>query len=363
MKPFLSICIPTYNRANIVYDTVCNVLRSNRQDIEVVVSNNCSTDNTEQLLLNIKDSRFKYFKNTYNNGADNLISVLTYAEGEYLLLMSDEDDVILENIGIYINQLHKIKPAVMVGTVADNRYRYQYMGNIYEEDTYKSLKAFGFGRTYMSGYIYSKAIMKKVAGDLYGTDIKRKFGYGYNFLELARRMAEYGKLVTQEEVITNGRVIGAIDVGTHLDGGICANSPEYKVKNFIDAVNTIADINITSKQKYILLESYKEFVIEYSKSDYIRTVTKKGEYTRRKARESLTDYYKQNEKNVKGLSFYIRLHRNLKKCDEYIAKSGIFRRNYNLIKLIYIFDTFKIVKARFKDLVGFSIQKYALEMK
>lgn len=46
----ISICIPTYNRANVVYRTVVNCLKCKDEDIEVVVSNNCSEDNTEELL-------------------------------------------------------------------------------------------------------------------------------------------------------------------------------------------------------------------------------------------------------------------------------------------------------------------------
>lgn len=63
MGAFLSICIPTYNRAEVVYKTVRNILNYNGNNIEIVVSNNCSSDNTEELLLEIKDKRVKYFKN------------------------------------------------------------------------------------------------------------------------------------------------------------------------------------------------------------------------------------------------------------------------------------------------------------
>ena len=67
MEIFLSICIPTFNRAEIVYRTVKKCLEYNSDKIEVVVSDNCSDDNTEELLMKIDDKRFKYFKNKYDS--------------------------------------------------------------------------------------------------------------------------------------------------------------------------------------------------------------------------------------------------------------------------------------------------------
>ena len=364
MKSFFSICIPTYNRGQIVYDTVSNILKSDRQDIEVVVSNNCSTDNTEELLLSIKDSRFKYFKNEYNNGADNMISVLTYATGEYLMLLSDEDDVVFQNLDTYIQQLKQFKPAVMFGTSAVDRYRYAYKGSMHIKDCYEALKVLGFGETYLSGYIYNRKIMKKVLGDIYGAEINRKLGYGYNFLDLARRMVQYGSFMAQSEVIASQRTKGVRDMGTHFDGGECAYSPEYRVKEFFDAVNDIAVINIKQRQKYLLLELYKDqIVFDESTRDYTGTFTGKGEHDSRREREfKIAEYYRLNKENVIGIKFYLRLYCNVKKCDKYINNAMIFKKDYRIVKLRYLIDTIKIAKCRYRKLLEFAARKYMLEM-
>ena len=63
-KPILSICIPTYNRAQFAYAAAKNILDGWAGDeIEVVVSDNHSIDNTQELLRGIDDSRLKYFRN------------------------------------------------------------------------------------------------------------------------------------------------------------------------------------------------------------------------------------------------------------------------------------------------------------
>ena len=99
LKPLLSFCIPTYNRATLVDKCVKTILSSECEDIEVVVSDNGSNDNTMEVLTKIDDSRFKYFRNEKNEGfAYNLNQVLKVASGNFCLLLSDEDEVNLESI-------------------------------------------------------------------------------------------------------------------------------------------------------------------------------------------------------------------------------------------------------------------------
>ena len=69
----LSICIPTYNRADIVYECVKECLKISGDDIEVVVNDNCSTDDTKGKLEKIVDKRFRYYRNNENIGYSNLM--------------------------------------------------------------------------------------------------------------------------------------------------------------------------------------------------------------------------------------------------------------------------------------------------
>ena len=101
----LSFCIPTYNRAQRVYDCVKHILEYQGNDIEVVVSNNASTDNTLELLGTITDERL-----TVHTNGDNIFSLnwplaVSRATGQWAVLMSDEDIVNLDAIQVYINEL------------------------------------------------------------------------------------------------------------------------------------------------------------------------------------------------------------------------------------------------------------------
>ena len=92
-KPLLSICIPTYNRADIVYECVNSCLEINCEWIEVVVTDNCSNDGTGDLLANINDRRFRYIRNEKQLGYTNLAQAIKNGRGKYSLLLSDEDDL------------------------------------------------------------------------------------------------------------------------------------------------------------------------------------------------------------------------------------------------------------------------------
>lgn len=86
----LSICIPTYNRCDIL-DQNLNKLFSNpdfdNDIIEVVVSDNCSTDNTKEVIA--KYPFVKYYCNESNTSFYNLTTVLSYATAKYIKLFND----------------------------------------------------------------------------------------------------------------------------------------------------------------------------------------------------------------------------------------------------------------------------------
>ena len=67
--PFLTFCIPTYNRVERVRSLVTNILSLPDDDIEIVVLDNGSDDGTFEELSKIRDSRFHVLTNGENRGA------------------------------------------------------------------------------------------------------------------------------------------------------------------------------------------------------------------------------------------------------------------------------------------------------
>lgn len=103
--PFLSICIPTYNRCTKVYTLVTEILKYEKDDIEILVLDNCSTEDLS-LLNTINDKRFILHKNTHNIGGPiNHIKALTLAKGKYAVLCLDKDYIDYKGIPALIKAL------------------------------------------------------------------------------------------------------------------------------------------------------------------------------------------------------------------------------------------------------------------
>ena len=67
-KLSLSIIIPVYNGADVMGDTIKSILSQDYKDFDLILVNDCSTDNSEEVIKSFKDPRIKYFKNEKNLG-------------------------------------------------------------------------------------------------------------------------------------------------------------------------------------------------------------------------------------------------------------------------------------------------------
>ena len=91
-KPILSICIPTYNRAEILRQSLESlVTQEGFSEIEVVISDNCSTDNTEKISMNFcsKYHNIHYFRNEENIRDQNFPTAIMRATGTFRKLCND----------------------------------------------------------------------------------------------------------------------------------------------------------------------------------------------------------------------------------------------------------------------------------
>ncbi|MGH4123626.1 MAG: glycosyltransferase family 2 protein [Clostridium sp.] len=95
-KPILSICIPTFNRAERLNKCLFSIFNQigNNMEYEIIVSDNCSDDNTMEIVsyYTKKFNNILYFKNEFNMGTDkNFILSAKKANGKYIFLHGDDD--------------------------------------------------------------------------------------------------------------------------------------------------------------------------------------------------------------------------------------------------------------------------------
>ena len=90
----LSIAIPTYNRKFFLEKTVLSFLNQICSDVEIVISDNHSTDDTQKYLNQLQHTYpfINVVYQTHNQGIDvNILTVLEHCRGEYVFFFGDDD--------------------------------------------------------------------------------------------------------------------------------------------------------------------------------------------------------------------------------------------------------------------------------
>lgn len=91
----VSVILPAYNAGPYITEAINSILNQTYTNFELIIINDCSTDNTEQQILDITDPRIQYIKNAKNSGLIyNLNLGFSLAKGKYLIRM-DADDISL----------------------------------------------------------------------------------------------------------------------------------------------------------------------------------------------------------------------------------------------------------------------------
>lgn len=88
----VSVLIITYNQENYIQDCINSVLNQSLQDFEIIINDDCSTDNTVNKIKEIQDNRIKLINPKYNQGINAAINnAFNCANGEYIVLLGGDD--------------------------------------------------------------------------------------------------------------------------------------------------------------------------------------------------------------------------------------------------------------------------------
>jgi len=117
-RPFVSVLIPTYNRSGLLQKAVKSALAQSYDHLEVVVSDNASTDDTQNLMQDIvsSDVRVRYIRSPYNLGPiRNWRKSFDSATGKFCLVLCDDDFLLdIEYIANGVSLLERYNSGLLI---------------------------------------------------------------------------------------------------------------------------------------------------------------------------------------------------------------------------------------------------------
>ena len=107
-NPLISVLLSVYNDDKNIKKSIDSILSQSYKNIELLVIDDCSTDNTYEIINEIKDSRVKIFRNKDNKGLTKSLNILIKESKGQILARQDSDDVSLPNrLEIQYSELQK----------------------------------------------------------------------------------------------------------------------------------------------------------------------------------------------------------------------------------------------------------------
>jgi len=183
-KPLVTVAMVTYNSAQFVRVAIDSILASSYTNFELIISDDCSTDNTWEIISEYKDPRIRASRNESNlREYSNRNKCIDLAKGEYFIFIDGDDYIyphgiehfikgtlINENAAMVISRPesdHMIYPVMLS---PDQTFKYDYLGN--------SITDQGFPSTLFKTSILKKhgLITEYVSGDTY---LKKELAYQY----------------------------------------------------------------------------------------------------------------------------------------------------------------------------------------
>lgn len=103
-SPLVTVLITTYNRCNLLPRAIASVLEQDFTDFELIIIDDCSTDDTRKVVEEFTDSRIRYIRNEQNLGAEHgdrihmRHVVYDLMRGQYFVYLCDDDYWISRNL-------------------------------------------------------------------------------------------------------------------------------------------------------------------------------------------------------------------------------------------------------------------------
>lgn len=179
----VSFCIPAYKQKGNVSNLVRHILKSDRNDIEVIVLDNHSEDGTIEELNTINDLRLSVYEHTETTDAlINWLDALNYGKGEWLFHIIGRDWINIDYIDILVETLDKIKQQNVAFAVAGEDIRDDIEYTVLKKGL-ETINEFGLRDQHPTGQIFRKDIWDVLTNkDQFFLDRKKYGIYPHGYL-------------------------------------------------------------------------------------------------------------------------------------------------------------------------------------
>jgi glycosyltransferase involved in cell wall biosynthesis len=170
MGKLLTIGIPTFNRSWYLERLLGNLFQqgvASCQDVEIVICDNASTDDTEGVVGDYTRKLFqiRYYKSNANNGPDsNILKTFSLAKGKYVWIIGD-DDLLAENfLQALLNEIRTSEYSVIhLGfkwfVSMPQKLNFGSLRFIKYKNAYAFEKILTLHSTFISSNIYNKSVL------------------------------------------------------------------------------------------------------------------------------------------------------------------------------------------------------------
>ncbi|MBV9385099.1 MAG: glycosyltransferase family 2 protein [Chroococcidiopsidaceae cyanobacterium CP_BM_ER_R8_30] len=182
MNKLLTIAIPTFNRSHLLDKQLAwlaMAIKGFESDCEIFVSDNCSIDNTHEIVTNCQqafsNATLAYYRNSQNIGLmRNFTTCLQTAESQYVWVIADDHKIRKEAIAYVVHNL-KAHPDLSVLALNFSIYSIQ-TGEIVLERAFKvdNEKVRTDGQAVIEDSLTANWILGLMSGMIYKTEIVKQ---------------------------------------------------------------------------------------------------------------------------------------------------------------------------------------------
>ena len=169
-----TIAIPAY-KATFLKECIDSILVQTYTDFELIIVNDASPENIDEIVSSYSDNRIRYYKNEKNFGAvdvvDNWNKCLSFARGEYIMIMGDDDKLmpnyldefnrlihVYPGLGVYHCRTKEIDENSQFRTILQNQPEWE---SVYDLMINRLLR----GRvTFISDFVYNTNLLRQNGG-------------------------------------------------------------------------------------------------------------------------------------------------------------------------------------------------------